>query len=231
VQHLSDIQTVQADFDRIALVVEEDNWNHNNHYHKALLKHMPTLCDNALEIGCGTGAFARLIAERAEHVLALDLAPQMIQLARERSVRYTNIDFQCMNVMEWDPPAEQFDYIASIATFHHLPMEDMLVKVRDALKVNGTLVILDLFHETELPKRLLNILSSLLAAPLNLIYRTLKNGRMRPTSAQRAAWVEHGKHDSYLTISQVQAICSTVLPGAKVSKHLFWRYSIVWKKI
>ena len=34
-QHLSDMQTVQADFDRIALVIEEDNWNHNNHYHKA----------------------------------------------------------------------------------------------------------------------------------------------------------------------------------------------------
>jgi ubiquinone/menaquinone biosynthesis C-methylase UbiE len=78
VQHLSDMQTVQADFDRIALVVEDDNWNHNNHYHHALLKHMPTSCGNALEIGCGTGAFARLIAERAEHVLALDLAPQMI---------------------------------------------------------------------------------------------------------------------------------------------------------
>ena len=64
--------------------------------------------------------------------------------------------------MEWIPPAGQFDYIASIATFHHLPMEDMLVKVRNALKVNGTLVILDLFHETKVSKRLLNILSSLL---------------------------------------------------------------------
>lgn len=103
-QHLSDMQTVQTDFDRIALVVEEDNWNHNNHYHQALIKHMPTPCGNALEIGCGTGAFARLIAERAGHVLALDLAPQMIRLARERSAQYNNIDFQCANIMEWDPP-------------------------------------------------------------------------------------------------------------------------------
>jgi len=31
--------------------------------------------------GCGTGTFSRLLADRSEHVLALDLSPQMIQIA------------------------------------------------------------------------------------------------------------------------------------------------------
>jgi hypothetical protein len=46
----------------------------------------------------------------------------------------------------------------------------------------------------------------------------------------REAWAEHGRHDSYLTLSQVRQISAAVLPGAEVRKHLLWRYSITWRK-
>ena len=49
-------------------------------------------------------------------------------------------------------------------------------------------------------------------------------------SHTRAAWDEHGRHDSYLTLSEIRKTCADVLPGASVKRHLLWRYSLIWKK-
>ncbi len=220
-----DAGIIQADFDRLALL-SRDGWDHNSHYGDFLLKHIPQDCESALEIGCGTGAFARLVAKRAGRVLALDLSPQMIQIARERSQEYANIDFRVANVLEWKFPAGQFDCVASIATLHHLPMEEMLTKMKSALKANGTLLVLDLFQGEGLP----DVLRSALAVLVSTTLKLIKTGRVRPSRAEREAWAEHGQRDSYLPLSQVRKICEDVLPGAQVRKHLLWRYSIVWKK-
>lgn len=220
-----DATIIQTDFDRLALF-SKDGWDHNSHYGDYLLKHVPQDCESALEIGCGTGAFARLMAKRARRVLALDLSPQMIQLARERSREYANIDFQVANVLEWKFPAGQFDCVASIATLHHLPLEEMLTKMKSALKANGTLLVLDLFQGEGLP----DVLRSALAVPVNATLQLIKTGRIRPSRAEREAWAEHGQRDVYLTLSQVRKICANILPGAQVRKHLLWRYSIIWKQ-
>ena len=222
--HSVDSSIIQADFDRLALLSRE-GWNHNSHYHSFLLNHVPSPCENALEIGCGTGAFARLLAKRAGHVLALDLSAQMIRVARERSAQYANLDFQLADVLSWEFPREQFDCIVSIATLHHLPLEDLLIKMKTALCVNGTLIILDIFQG-----RPIDILASLVAVPVNLVLKYLKTGRIRDPREVREAWAEHGRRDSFLTLTQIRHICRTTLPGAKVRKHLLWRYSIIWHK-
>jgi len=137
------MRNVRADFDRIALV-SNDGWDHNSHYHSFLLKHLPPHCVEVLEIGCGTGAFSRRLATRSGRVLALDLSPQMIRIAKERSGQHSNIDFQVADALAWEFPAGQFDCVASIATLHHLPYEEMLSKMKRALKLNGTLIVLDI---------------------------------------------------------------------------------------
>jgi ubiquinone/menaquinone biosynthesis C-methylase UbiE len=221
----SDIHRIQADFDRLASF-SDDGWDHNSHYHHFLLKHLPLHGRQALEIGCGTGAFSRLLARRFEHVLALDLSPQMIHLARERSQQYTNIDFQVADALSWEFPAEQFDCIASIATLHHLPMEEMLSKMKTAISMNGTLLVLDLFQAEGLFERF----TSATAFPIDIVLKYLKTGRLREPPEVRKAWAEHGKWDAYLTLSQIRSICTEILPGARVKKHLLWRYSLIWQK-
>ena len=59
-----------------------------------------------LEIGCGNGVFSRMLAERAERVVALDIAPSAIELARASGDADGKIDFRVANVMEFDPRAE-----------------------------------------------------------------------------------------------------------------------------
>jgi ubiquinone/menaquinone biosynthesis C-methylase UbiE len=223
------MSTIQKDFDRIALVsteASEDGAAHNDHYHNILLRHLPSNCHDVLEIGCGTGGFARRLAERSERVLALDLSPEMIRIARERSAQFPNIEFQLADVRDLPLPTDGFDCIATIATLHHLPLAEVLLKMKTALKPGGVLLVLDLFERAGL----LDSLSNLLAIPVSVSLRLLHQGRLRPRREVRDAWTAHERHDIYPTMSEVHALCDAVLPGAKIRKHLLWRYSIVWKK-
>ncbi len=127
--HLIRMSHLEADFDRLALL-DEDGWTSNNHYHNFLLRNVPENCVDALEIGCGTGAFSRRLAEVSKHVVALDLSPEMIRVARSRSKQFPNIDFQLVDAMSWDFPAAHFDCISTIATLHHLPQRELLLKAK-----------------------------------------------------------------------------------------------------
>jgi SAM-dependent methyltransferase len=217
---------IQFDFDRIA-VLSKNEWNHNDHYHSFLLKHIPRSSEwDALEIGCGTGNFTRLLAQRFRRVLALDLSPRMIETAKEQSRQYHNIDFQVADVMTKEFSPEQFGCIASIATLHHLPFEPILSKIKDALKTDGMLLVLDLFEAESLA----DFSSILLAVPVNVILRLIKNGHISESSELKAAWAEHGRTDQYLTLSQVHQSCAAILPKAQIKRHLLWRYSLIWRK-
>lgn len=218
-------EQVRADFDRLALL-DDDGWNHNNHYHPFLLSQVPTGCRRALEVGCGTGAFSRLLARRCQHVLGLDLSPEMVQRAQERSSDVKNLEFRVANVLDLDFSAPTYDCIVSIATLHHLPLAEMLAKAAAALRPGGVFLALDLF-KYETPG---DFLAALPAAPLGMLLRLLNTGQLQESQRVREAWAAHGAHDVYLSLAELRSVSSRCMPGAKIRRHLLWRYSLVWKK-
>lgn len=218
-------ESIRTDFDRIALLPDE-GWNHNAHYHGYLLRQVPERCRRALEIGCGAGELSRLLAGRAERVLAIDLSPQMIRLARARSGLYPNLDFVNADVMTYRFPDNQFDCVVTVTTMHHLPAETFLRKIRASLKPGGVFACLDLYRRSNMG----DLLFDCAAFPANLLLRLMRTGRLRQPGEVREAYAEHGRTDAYLTLPQAGRICADILPGAVVRRHLFWRYSIVWKK-
>jgi SAM-dependent methyltransferase len=219
-------ESVQSDFDRIALL-ESGEWDHNVHYHRYLLSQVPERCRHALEIGCGAGEFSRLLAARAASVLAVDLSPRMIRLARERSALHPNVAFVNADALTCEFPEGHFDCVASVATLHHLPAADILRKIVKALKPGGVFVALDLYR----PEGLGGLLLSAAAYPVSVLLRLWKTGRPRPPGEVREAYAAHGRTDAYLTLPQVAKLCAEVMPGARVRRHLLWRYSIIWKKV
>ena len=219
------MSTVEADFDRLALL-DDEGWTANNQYHDSLLKHVPEHCENALEIGCGTGAFARVLAKRCKQVVALDLAAEMIRVARSRSSQFENLKFQLADAMTWDFPQSQFDFVCSIATLHHLEQRELLLKIKDALKPRGVLVVLDLVQSDSLTERMCDVVGLGVSGSLRLLH----NGRLKPPREVRKAWEQHGKHDSYLTMKQVRALADEILPGSSVERCLLWRYMLVYTK-
>ena len=207
-------------------MLSDETWNHNAYYHSYLTSRMPERCGQILEIGCGTGEFSRLLAARAEKVLAIDLSQQMIRLARERSQLYPNIDFVEGDVMTYQFPDNHFDCIATLTTIHHLPFEAILRKIRNALRPGGVFVCLDLYQRSNLT----DLLFDGIAYPAGLFLQLIKTGKPRPPREVREAYAEHGKTDTYPTLPRIREMCAAILPGAIVKRHLLWRYSIIWKK-
>ena len=219
------MSSIEADFDRLALL-DDEGWTANNHYHDFLLKHVPANCGNALEIGCGTGAFARQLAGRSEHVIGIDLSAEMIRVARSRSSRFENLEFEVADAMSRKFPQSHFDFICSIATLHHLEQRELLPKIKDALKPGGVFVLLDLVASSGMTERMLDVIGLGVSSGLRLIH----NGRLQPPPEVRKAWEQHGKHDHYSTIKQMRLLADEILPGASVKRHLLWRYTLVYRK-
>jgi ubiquinone/menaquinone biosynthesis C-methylase UbiE len=219
------LNEIREDFDRIALLTEHHGGSSVIH-HNYVRCYLPSHCEKALEVGCGTGEFTRLLSKHARRIFAVDLSPQMIRLARQQSIDYPNIEYATANVMHLSLPFESYDCIVSLATLHHLPLKQAVLKMKDALKQGGVLIIHDLVAD----ERIIDRVKSLLAFPVSAARRFWKTGRLRAPREVRQAWREHGKGEVYLTLSEVKEMCRQYLPGAKVRRNLLWRYTLVWHK-
>jgi len=221
------MRQVREEFDRIALLTErEGGRGAGDIYYDHLLRLLPPRPENVLEVGCGAGAFTRLLASRARSVTALDLSPEMIRLARLQSAGRDNVEHVLGDFMQLSVPAEGFDCVVSIATLHHLPLAPALLKMKGALKPGGVLVINDLVADGGLADSCL----SALAWPVSAARRFLKTGRPRIQREVREAWAEHGRNEPYLTMAGVREMCREHLPSARVKRHVLWRYTVVWCK-
>jgi ubiquinone/menaquinone biosynthesis C-methylase UbiE len=222
--------TVRADFDRIADLSEAEGWDHNAHYHAFLFGQLPGRLGEALEVGCGTGAFARSLAERSERVLALDLSPRTIEVARDRSKAHPNVEYTVADANAWPFPEGRFGCVASITTLHHLPLAPTLRKMGAALELGGTLLVLDLYR----PRGYVDLLVGALGFPASWAIRLAKTGALsapQPPPEVRRAWEEHYATDAFPTLTEIRSACEEAgLRGARVRRHLLWRYSVVWRK-
>jgi len=224
--------TIQTDFDRIA-ALPHGVWDHNNHYHKFLLRYVPRNCEAALDVGCGQGEFARLLAERSRAVLAIDLSPEMIRVGQSGSSLNPNLEFRVADLMSCEIPIASFDCVASIATLHHLPLREAILKMKASLKSGGVMLMLDIFEPERSLLKLEGLVAGLLHVPAmaaSASLRLLHNRRLHASREARAAWREHARHDAYPKLSEVRDLCAQVLPGALITKHLLWRYSVIWRK-
>lgn len=221
-----DTHRVRADFDGIARVAEAAGTASSEVLGACeayLLRHVPPACAAALEIGCGTGEFARRLAERAGRVDALDLSPEMIRVARARSAGVPNLAFHVADVAAAPPAADGYDCVVSIGTLHHLDGARALRDMRAALRPGGTLLLLDLLHRPGLR----GLPRNLLAGAVHLLRRLRSVGQ---PDALRTAYAAHGRGERYLTMDEVRALCAAQLPGATVREHLLWRWSAVWRR-
>ena len=76
---------------------------------------------SALELGCGSGVFTRLLAGRADHILAVDVSTMAIERARAVAAGDTCIEFRIANIMDLDFRKEgPWDLIVLSETIYYL---------------------------------------------------------------------------------------------------------------
>jgi magnesium-protoporphyrin O-methyltransferase len=124
-----------------------------------------------LDAGCGTGAYAVEAARRGAQVLAIDLSPTLVNLARSRIplVLAERIDFRSGDML--DPALGHFDHVVAMDSIIHYRTEDAVAALaRLAERTTSTI------HFTFAPR------TPLLAFMISV-------GRLFPRG-NRAPWLE-----------------------------------------
>jgi 2-polyprenyl-3-methyl-5-hydroxy-6-metoxy-1,4-benzoquinol methylase len=96
-----------------------------------------TVDNEVLDIGCGTGYGAAILAERAKQVYAIDYSRQALRYARKHYVR-PNLSFSRMSAQQLDFPSASFDFVMSSEVFEHLDDQaGHLAEVARVLRPDG----------------------------------------------------------------------------------------------
>lgn len=98
-----------------------------------------------LDIGCGTGITSKHIGELGAKVTAIDIAPKLIEYAKEHSC-HENIVYLVENAKDLDLQ-QQFDVIVLCDVFEHIMRSDIFQFVRRVTRYNtgeGTIIYLNI---------------------------------------------------------------------------------------
>lgn len=99
-----------------------------------------------LDIGCGTGLFARrLVTERSDiEVVGLDLSEGMLSKARTNCSGFDRIRLVQGDSEQLPFDDSSFDVVTCVHSFHHYPHQDQVVReMYRVLRPDGQLLIVD----------------------------------------------------------------------------------------
>ena len=191
-------------------------WNHNIHYYDFVLSLAAPGCQRALDVGCGPGLLARLLAQRCQEVVAIDMDHDAISRARVGGLSSRSIEFIEGDVMTHPFSPASFDLIALSATLHHLHLRPALIRMQELLKPGGVLAVVGLCRAETIN----DYARAAIAFPASWIFRLFRG------YADVGAPVE----DARETLSEIRSACHDLLPGACLRRRLFFRYSLSWRK-
>jgi len=194
-------------------------WNHNTHYHKLLLRELPNQSCSALDIGSGSGLFSFKLSSAFKEVFSLEPDEASCEYSQTRYESQSNMSFINNSFMEYDFKNQRFDYISAIASIHHMEFETSLEKMKMLLKPGGKIAVLGLYKESSLS----DLLISLVAILPNLIMNTLSRQKKERDCEMITSLPE-------MTIREIKQVSHGVLENCHFRRHLFWRYSLVYKK-
>ncbi|WP_433005965.1 class I SAM-dependent methyltransferase [Kribbella sp. CA-294648] len=169
---------------------------------------------NALDLGCGAGRHAVLLAEHFEHVDAVDLSAAMIRLARRKRPR-PNICYLESGILD---VTGSYDFIVSAATLHHVPdLPAALTHIKDLLAPGGQAVLVDTVSPRPANPRWWLYGGELRKLARNLVRR----GRADAWEIFKLAtgdWLDHRVSDRYLSRQQFEETYSAAFPGATFTR-------------
>lgn len=195
-------------------------WDHNAHYHRWILRRLPSRFSRALDVGSGSGDLARLLASRAGAVRGIDIDPTIVDRARELTDAAAPVTFTVGDVLKEVPPGP-YDVITCVAAVHHMPLRDALTRFRRHLSPGGTLVIVGVYRPQSPSDHLLDAV----AVPANIVMAWIKN---RGSKGARPASMTAPTRAATMSFADIVLDAHRALPGARLRRRLFWRYTLVW---
>lgn len=167
-----------------------------------------------LDAGCGTGAFAVEAARRGAEVVAIDLSPTLVNLARQRmpeALGQGSIDFRSGDML--DPLLGHFDHVVAMDSIIHYGTGDAVSALsRLAERTSGSIVF------TFAPR------TPLLAAMISV-------GRLFPRG-DRAPWLNPMAADTLERMRTQDAVLGAWKTGRseRVSSGFYKSHAMEWTR-
>jgi SAM-dependent methyltransferase len=91
-----------------------------------------------LELGCGTGYFTRELARSGADIVAIDVSPELLEIART-NCSAPNVRYEIQNAYALTYSNATFDSVVGSSVLHHLEIEEAVREIYRALKPGGTI--------------------------------------------------------------------------------------------
>ncbi|MFF2509605.1 class I SAM-dependent methyltransferase [Streptomyces sp. NPDC058086] len=191
-------------------------FDHNDHYHRLLLRKLPKHGRTALDVGCGTGGFARRLATRGYEVDAVDPSAEVIAAARRIG---GGPRFRRTDVVSAGLPKGHYDVITCLASLHHMPF-GTVTRFREALAPGGVLLVLGCYAGITW--------WDLAAVPANAVARAgvAMGERLR---GSEAVPLRAPVREPRMSLADVRSEADRLLPGSRVRQLLYWRYLLTYR--
>jgi 2-polyprenyl-3-methyl-5-hydroxy-6-metoxy-1,4-benzoquinol methylase len=100
-------------------------------------------CEQALDVGCGTGALTRRLRRLVPHVTGIDRDERSIELARTHPGA-AGIDYVLGDFLTTSFEPGSLDLVTSVASLHHMDARGALRRMSDLLRPGGVLAVVGL---------------------------------------------------------------------------------------
>jgi ubiquinone/menaquinone biosynthesis C-methylase UbiE len=97
---------------------------------------------NILELGCGPGTATTSFANLGSSMTCLEPSLEACKIARQNCIQYPNVEIINTTFEEWQLRNSTFNAVLAATSFHWISSEIRYIKTANALKTNGSLILL-----------------------------------------------------------------------------------------
>lgn len=179
----------------------------------------------AADLGCGTGRFTGLLADRYDSVLAVDISTRELDIARA-SAGHAGVAYQRRSLLDVTPDADGvFDLVLCVNTIFHLRDHDtVLPHVRSLVAPGGTALLVDIVARpaaargySALRHRWYGVGD---AARTFRRRRSVADAWLVMRIRQHPTWMEHARTNVPLTRAEFHRRYGEAFPGAEITDSL-----------
>jgi SAM-dependent methyltransferase len=189
---------------------------------------LPSRGGQALDLGCGTGRHATVLADRFDEVVAVDICRPMLDLARAKRRR--------SNVVHVEPDPRvitpdrdgPFEVVLSAFALHHVEDLDAVLKhIRSLVAPGGRAILIDIVGPRGRAGRWRRYLDAVRCFPADWLDRGPRQAAEVYGLRTHPAWLAHLDTDRYLSAEEFDRRCGAVFAHARFAR-LQRRVRVMW---
>lgn len=195
-------------------------WSHNDHFHDWILRHLPVRRRSALDVGCGHGGLLVALSKCFDHAHGTELDKEVRGAARRTIAALPGASVDARHLVEMEG---SYDLITMVAVLHHLDTEAALAQCRRLLAPGGRLMVVGLAR----PDTTIDWLWDVFCLLSNPVIGLIKHPRRAAVSVEGPGFPVVDPTETY---AQLCRSFNELMPGARLSRRLGFRYTAMWTK-